>query len=197
MINKYTGQMYVYTLTVKSWMDWALLDWLAIEWSDLILTKRCVFEELGLNLMQESRTLVEIGLEIEGFWRKLKRVFLEAKIKDFEGEERVFWVRNLAEEQSMVGYWIGFSRFYLYRGWTQTEVYWYVSRDAEVCECRGWRYFGKRGRWKSRHELRRVWMWCVVTRVCDYNFQLDIYLFFEVISIETQDKAHTNDLNKW
>lgn len=64
--------------------------------------------------MQESRTLVEIGLEIEGIWRELKRVFLEAKIKDFGGEKRwVLWVRNLAEEQSMVYIELGIQDFYL------------------------------------------------------------------------------------
>lgn len=53
--------------------------------------------------MQESKGLVEIGGEIEGVWREVKRECLEAKSKDFGGEKRVFWViRYLAEEQSMV-----------------------------------------------------------------------------------------------
>lgn len=64
--------------------------------------------------MQESRTLVEIGLEIEGICKELKRVYLEAKIKDFGGEKtRVLWVRNLAEEQSMVYIELGFQDFYI------------------------------------------------------------------------------------
>lgn len=150
----------MYTLTVKSWMDWGVVDWLAIEWSDLILTKRCLLEELGLYLIQESRTLVEIDLEIKGVRRELKRVFLEAKSKDFGGEKRVFWVRNLAEEQSMVDIELGIQDIYIqYRGVKRidTKGCWYVSRDAEMYVNAVGKIFMKRGRWRGWTRVKAVY----------------------------------------